>query len=132
MARVTGIGGIFFKSRDPKALGAWYRDRLGLDIAPWGGAVLSWRDGEKGGPAGHTVWNPFDADTKYFEPSDRPFMVNLRVDDLEGLLASLRASGERVLDRREDGEQGKFGYVVDPDGTLLELWEPSPADPSPG
>jgi catechol 2,3-dioxygenase-like lactoylglutathione lyase family enzyme len=121
MASVLGIGGVFVKSRDADALRVWYRDMLGLDIQEWGGAQL-WSSGERT----YGVWSAFRADTTYFEPSEREFMVNLRVDDLDGLLATLRARGARVLDRREDSADGKFGYVVDPDGTLLELWQPVP------
>ena len=129
MAKVLGIGGVFFKSSDPAALSRWYRERLGVDVQPWGGAQFLFDRRDKPG-VGYSVWNPFPADTKYFEPSDKPFMVNLRVDDLEGMLAELRAAGARVLDRREDGPNGKFGYVVDPDGILLELWEQSDDDPT--
>lgn len=128
MAKVLGIGGVFFKSSDPESLQAWYRDRLGFDLKPWGGAVFLFNRRDKPGVS-CTVWSPFKEDTKHFEPSDRPYMVNLRVDDLEGMLAQLREAGARVLDRREDAENGKFGYVVDPDGTLLELWEQSDNDP---
>jgi predicted enzyme related to lactoylglutathione lyase len=120
MARVLGIGGVFVKSKDVDGLRAWYRDMLGLEIQEWGGAQF-WTTGERT----YGVWSAFRADTKYFEPSEREFMVNLRVDDLEGVLAKLRARGARVLERREDSEDGKFGYVIDPDGTLLELWEPA-------
>jgi len=129
MAKVTGIGGVFFKSRDPGALGAWYRDRLGLDIRPWGGVPLVWRDDPRAAK-GYTVWSPFAEDSKHFAPSERPFMVNLRVDDLDGVLDRLRAAGDRVLDeRREDAPNGRFGYALDPDGTLLELWQPADDDP---
>lgn len=127
MARVTGIGGIFFKASDPKALAAWYREHLGVDVQPWGGAQFSWAAEGPAAADGCTVWSPFAADTKYFAPSDKPFMVNFRVDDLDALLASLRASGCNVLDRREDTEQGRFGYVLDPDANLLELWQPPPS-----
>jgi catechol 2,3-dioxygenase-like lactoylglutathione lyase family enzyme len=122
MATVLGIGGVFVKSKDVEALRGWYRDMLGLEIQEWGGAQL-WPL-----PAPertYSVWSAFRAESTYFEPSQREFMVNLRVDDLDGLLATLRARGARVLDRREDSADGKFGYVVDPDGTLLELWEPA-------
>lgn len=122
MARVLGIGGFFIKSRDREKLAAWYRDVLGLDVQDWGGAVL-WSKPEDG--ASYAVWNAFAADTKYFEPSTREVMLNLRVDDLDGVLARLREKDARVLDRREESEFGKFGYVVDPDGTLIELWEPA-------
>ena len=126
MAKVTGIGGVFFKSRDPKTLSAWYRDKLGVDVTAWGGAKFSWREE----PGGCTVWTPFAEDTTHFQPSDKPYMVNFRVDDLEGLLAKLRAAGEKVLDRGESGAYGRFGYVLDPEGTLLELWEPPPDVPA--
>ncbi len=122
MAHVVGIGGVFIKSRDVDALRAWYRDVLGLDLAGWGGAQFGATPDRQ-----LTVWNPFKADTEYFAPSTREVMVNFRVDDLDGLLARLRVHGAQVLDRREDTADGKFGYVLDPDGTLLELWEPARA-----
>jgi|SRR5882724_2240741 len=122
MPSVLGIGGVFVKSKDVAALRAWYRDMLGLDIQDWGGAQL-WSQPEKA----YAVWNAFHAETTYLEPSPRDFMINLRVDDLEALLSKLRALGANVLDRRDDSPDGKFGYVVDPDGTLLELWEALPA-----
>jgi predicted enzyme related to lactoylglutathione lyase len=122
MASVLGIGGVFVKSKDVDALREWYREMLGLAIEEWGGAQF-WSTPTKT----YGVWSAFRADTKYFEPSEREFMLNLRVDDLEGLLARLRARGARVLERREESADGRFGYVVDPDGTLLELWEPATA-----
>ena len=106
------------KSKDVDALRAWYRDMLGMEIQEWGGAQF-WSTTERT----YGVWSAFRAETKYFEPSEREFMVNLRVDDLEGVLARLRQRGARVLERREESPDGKFGYVLDPDGTLLELWE---------
>jgi catechol 2,3-dioxygenase-like lactoylglutathione lyase family enzyme len=123
MASVLGIGGIFVKSNDADRLRAWYRDMLGFDVQDWGGAQF-------GSMPARTlsVWSGFASDTTYFAPSEREFMINLRVDDLDELLATLRARGARVLDRREDGPDGKFGYVVDPDGTLLELWQATPAE----
>jgi len=118
MPTVLGIGGVFVKSKDADALRAWYRDMLGFEIQEWGGAQF-WSTPAKT----YSVWSAFRAESTYFEPSQRELMVNLRVDDLDGLLAKLRALGAQVLDRREDSPDGKFGYVVDPDGTLLELWE---------
>ncbi|HET6604948.1 MAG TPA: VOC family protein, partial [Xanthomonadaceae bacterium] len=126
---VHGIGGVFFKSRDPAALAQWYRDKLGFDVQEWGGAAFVW-DRVDTGERAYTVWGPFRDDTEYFQPSDRPYMVNLRVDDLDAMLAALRADGVQVLDRREDTENGRFGYALDPDGTLLELWQPAAEDPS--
>ena len=118
MAKVLGIGGVFVKSKDPVALRAWYRDALGLEIQSWGGAQFWQTEGKS-----YSVWAAFATSTTHFEPSDKPFMVNLRVDDVDGLLAKLTERGANVLDRRENSEDGKFGYVVDPDGTLLELWQ---------
>ena len=123
MKRVTGIGGIFFKANDPKALSAWYRDHLGLDVTEWGGAIIKW--GGEGSEAGLTVWSPFAADTDYMQPSTSPFMVNFRVDDLDALLAALRQEGCNVIDKTETSEQGKFGWVLDPEGNKIELWQPA-------
>jgi len=124
MKRVTGIGGIFFKARDPKALGAWYKTHLGIDVQPWGGAAFRWNGPDNPGGAGTTAWNPFAADTDYFAPSQAPFMVNYRVADLHALLAALRAEGVQVEDKVEESEYGKFGWAVDPEGNKFELWEP--------
>jgi catechol 2,3-dioxygenase-like lactoylglutathione lyase family enzyme len=128
MAKVTGIGGVFLKAGDPAGLGEWYRTHLGFDIQSWGGAQFFFNRRDRP-TVGYSVWSVFPTSTKYFEPSDKPFMVNLRVDDLEALLVQLRAAGVQVIDRREDAENGKFGYVLDPEGTLLELWEQSADDP---
>jgi catechol 2,3-dioxygenase-like lactoylglutathione lyase family enzyme len=122
MARVTGIGGVFFKARDPKALARWYRERLGLDVQEWGGAALRWGTPEN--PSGTTAWSLFDADTSHFEPSTAPFMVNYRVDDLDALFESLRAHDCEIVGGPEASEYGKFGWVLDPEGNKVELWEP--------
>ncbi|SFK44949.1 VOC family protein [Rhodanobacter glycinis] len=124
MARITGIGGIFFKAQDPKALGQWYAQHLGLDVQPWGGATLRWGTAEQ--PTGTIAWNLAGADTACFEPSAAPFMVNYRVDDLASLLESLRSNGCNVLGGPEESEYGKFGWVLDPEGNKVELWEPLP------
>ncbi|HOX27161.1 MAG TPA: VOC family protein [Candidatus Krumholzibacteria bacterium] len=124
MARVTGIGGIFFKSRNPEALREWYRLHLGVDIKPWGGAVFPWNEGASTGADGVTVWNIFPADTGYFAPSEAAFMVNYRVADLRALLDALRAEGCNVDEKVEESELGRFGWVLDPDGNKVELWEP--------
>ena len=124
MKRVTGIGGIFFKSANPKALGAWYRDHLGLDVTDWGGVEFQW--GGADSPPGMTIWSPFSQSTSYMEPSTAPFMVNFRVADLDGLLAALRAEGCNVVDKTDSSEQGKFGWVLDPEGNKIELWQPPP------
>ncbi len=122
MKRVTGIGGIFFKSRDPGALGAWYRTHLGLDVGDWGGAIFKW--GGDGSEPGITTWCPFSADTNRLEPSTASFMLNFRVDDLDALLAALREEGCNVIDKTEASEYGNFGWVLDPEGNKIELWEP--------
>ncbi len=124
MQRVTGIGGVFFKSRDPQALAAWYRDHLGIALEPWGGAVFRWAGPDNPSGTGTTVWCPFKDDTGYFAPSTAPFMVNYRVADLHALLAALRSEGCQVDDKVEESEHGSFGWVVDPEGHKIELWQP--------
>lgn len=124
MKRVTGIGGIFFKSQDPKALGEWYRDHLGVDVQDWGGAAFRWSGPDNPSGTGSTIWSPFKHDTTYFAPSQASFMVNFRVVDLHALLATLRSEGCRVDDKVEESEYGKFGWVIDPEGNKIELWEP--------
>ena len=123
MRRVTGIGGVFFKSKDPKALAEWYRVHLGMNIEAWGGVSFRWADDNPSGK-GTTAWNPFKHDTSYFAPSEASFMINYRVDDLHALLAALRAEGCTVDDKVDDSEYGKFGWVLDPEGNRLELWQP--------
>lgn len=124
MKRVTGIGGIFFKARDPVALRAWYRKHLGVDVQEWGGAAFRWIDGEGRPAGGTTIWNVTDAGSDYFAPSTASFMVNYRVEHLHVLLGALRAEGCTVLDKIDESEYGKFGWVVDPEGNKVELWEP--------
>lgn len=124
MKRVTGIGGVFFKSDDPKRLAEWYRAHLGLAIEPWGGATFRWDGPDNPTGVGTTIWNPFKQESDYFAPSTAPFMINYRVDDLYGLLAALRAEGCQVEDKVDDSEFGKFGWVLDPDGNKVELWQP--------
>jgi predicted enzyme related to lactoylglutathione lyase len=124
MKRVTGIGGIFFKSSDPKSLGAWYKTHLGIDVEDWGGASFQWKGPDNPEGGGTTVWSPFAADTKYFDPSPAAFMINYRVEDLDALLAVLRAEGVQVDEKVDESEFGKFGWVIDPDGNKLELWQP--------
>jgi catechol 2,3-dioxygenase-like lactoylglutathione lyase family enzyme len=126
MQRVTGIGGIFFKARDRKALAEWYRAHLGLPVEAWGGVAFRWVTDDNPAGTGTTVWCPFQDDAATFAPSTAPFMVNYRVADLHALLAALRAEGCTVDDKVDESEQGKFGWVMDPEGNRLELWEPPP------
>ena len=124
MKRVTGIGGIFFKAKDPVALRAWYQRHLGIDVLEWGGAAFSWTD-EGGKPTGGTtIWSVGAADGDDFAPSAAPFMINYRVADLAALLDALRREGCHVLDRTDTSEFGKFGWVIDPEGNKVELWQP--------
>lgn len=121
MAKVTGIGGVFFKSKgDHAALAAWYQKHLGIPLENWGGAVLRWPD-DKAEDKGLTVWNVAGKDSKWF---DAPLMINYRVDDLGELLAQLRANGVEILSGPESHENGKFAWIVDLDGNKVELWEP--------
>lgn len=124
MKRVTGIGGVFFKSRDPAALSAWYRQHLGLDVTDWGGAIFRWGGPESDG--GVTVWSPFAQDTDYMAPGTASFMINFRVADLDALLSALKAEGCEMMEETSESEQGKFGWVVDPEGNKIELWQPHP------
>jgi predicted enzyme related to lactoylglutathione lyase len=129
MKRVTGIGGIFFKARDPQQTMAWYRKHLGI---PTGSdeethAMFEWREANDPQCLGSTVWALFPQDTRYFDPSTSPFMVNYRVADLDALLAQLRAEGVEVDERVEAYEYGRFGWITDPEGNRIELWEPSTA-----
>lgn len=124
MQRVTGIGGIFIKARDPERMKDWYRRHLGIDIQAWGGTAFRWHTPERPEPEGMTVWSIFPPDTRYFDPSPAPFMVNYRVDDLHAVLAALRAEGCTVDAKVEESEFGKFGWVMDPEDNRIELWQP--------
>jgi len=122
VSRVTGIGGIFLKAKDPVMLRAWYKKHLGIDVQEWGGTAFRWVDGSGQPTAGTTAW--FIGDGKNFAPSTASFMVNYRVSDLVGLLDTLRAEGCDVLEKTEESEYGKFGWVMDPEGNKVELWQP--------
>ncbi len=120
MKRVTGIGGVFFKARDPESLRAWYARHLGIDVQSWGGTSFEWGDT----PNGTTVWTIFPATTEYLAPSNAPFMINYRVDNLDELLRVLKEEGCSVDEKTDSSEFGKFGWVMDPEGNRIELWEP--------
>jgi catechol 2,3-dioxygenase-like lactoylglutathione lyase family enzyme len=129
MKRVTGLGGVFMKCKDPDAMYRWYEEHLGVTREP-GGVSFQWRDAEEPEKTGTTVWALFPESTKYFDPSRSPFMLNYRVENLEQLLAALRAEGVQVDDKIESHEYGKFGWIMDPEGNRIELWEP-PAERKP-
>jgi predicted enzyme related to lactoylglutathione lyase len=120
MERVLGIGGVFFKARDPKALAAWYREHLGMPLEPdqTYGNFTSAATGES------TVWSIFPADSTYFGPGPAPFMINYRVRNLDAMLAQLRAAGATVDEKIEEYDYGRFGWAADPEGNRFELWEP--------
>ncbi len=122
MKRVTGIGGVFFSAKDPVTLRAWYKAHLGVDVQEWGGAAFRWTDDAGAPVGGTTVWSVSDG--TYFAPGKTAFMINYRVEDLHGLLRELRAEGCNVLDKVDESEYGKFGWVLDPEGNKVELWQP--------
>lgn len=126
MKRVTGIGGIFFKAEDPDKLYEWYEKHLGIKREPHGqGAMLHWREAENPERRGGTVWAIFENDTKYFEPSRAPFMLNYRVENLDALLEALREEGVEIDPKRENYDYGRFAWIRDPEGNKIELWEPT-------
>lgn len=118
--KITGIGGVFFKTKDPEATRNWYQKHLGIDVSPWGATFV--QDPEK---TDKTQWSPFPHDSTYFEPSTKEFMINYRVQNIEGLVAQLKADGVALLDEITSHEYGKFVHLLDLDGTKLELWEPA-------
>jgi catechol 2,3-dioxygenase-like lactoylglutathione lyase family enzyme len=122
---ITGIGGVFFKAKDPKALVAWYRDVLGLPLETWGGAMLRY-DAANHPPV--ITWTAFPAATTYFAPSNSDFMINYAVDDMQSFLARLKTKGVAVL-KTQDDPNGRFAWILDPEGNKIELWEPKHAAP---
>jgi len=128
MAKITGIGGVFFKSKnDNTALAAWYEKHLGLKLENWGGAILRWPD-DKAEDKGVTVWSVAEKESQWFSPSDSSFMINYRVDNLDEMLAQLRAAGIEVIKGPATDFNGKFAWIMDPDGNKVELWEPMAVD----
>lgn len=125
MARVIGVGGVFFKARDGAALREWYTRVLGLEIRDWGGVVFT-PDAAAKKPGAGTVWSPFKADTDYFAPSTKEFMVNFMVDDLDAMLARCKEQGVEPVKLFPDEMNGRFAHIMDPEGNKIELWEPKP------
>ncbi len=127
MKRVTGIGGIFFKSDNPALMREWYGKHLGLQINEYG-SLFEWRSTDNPDAKGYTQWSPFSKKTKYFQPSVKEFMINYRVENLEALLPMLKGEGVDVLDTIMTYDYGKFAHIMDPEGNKIELWEPEPGD----
>jgi predicted enzyme related to lactoylglutathione lyase len=124
MAKVTGIGGVFFKSTsDHKKLAEWYSKNLGLPLEPWGGAALRWPD-DTADDRGVTAWHVADKNSEWFSPSRAAFMINYRIDNMSAMVAQLRQNGVEILKGPESHENGKFAWILDPDGNKIELWEP--------
>lgn len=123
MAKVTGIGGIFFKCKDPKKLTEWYKDNLGLNTNPYG-ATFEWYEGHDNTQKAQTQWSPFAETTKYFDPSTKDYMINYRVDNLESMVEELKKNGVTIVDKIETYDYGKFVHILDAEGNKIQLWEP--------
>jgi len=127
MTKVTGIGGIFFKCKDPDKIKGWYKAHLGLDTTPYG-AVFEWYQGADSAKKGSTAWSPFKETTKYFDPSTKDFMINYRVENLEALVEQLKNDGVTIVDKIEASDYGKFVHIMDIEGNKVELWEPNDSE----
>ena len=123
MKKVTGIGGIFFKTKDPEKMKDWYNKNLGLVTNEYG-SVFEFRSSHEPKKKGYAVWSPFSEDTDYFKPSEKEFMINYRVENIEKLVDELRSSGVTIVDEIETYEYGKFVHILDPENNKIELWEP--------
>ena len=123
MKKVTGIGGVFFKCKDPKKMKEWYKTHLGLNTNDYG-ANFEWREAFDSTKKGSTTWSPFPETTKYFAPSTKDFMINYRVADLEALVVELKKEGVTIVDKMETFDYGKFIHIIDMEGNKVELWEP--------
>lgn len=123
MKKVTGIGGIFFKSKNPEKMNSWYSQNLGLVTDKYG-SLFEFRNSDNPEQREYTQWSPFKEDTNYFEPSTKEFMINYRVDNLEALVAELKNNNVKILDEIESFDYGKFIHIMDPEGNKIELWEP--------
>lgn len=127
MKKVTGIGGIFFKCKDPKKMNEWYKTHLGFDTNEYG-VTFEWREGADPAKKGSTQWSLFAETTKYFEPSSKDFMINYRVENLEALVEQLKNEGVTIVDEIETFDYGKFVHIVDAEGNKIELWEPNDSE----
>ncbi len=127
MAKITGVGGVFFKTENPKELAEWYKQHLGLLLEEWGGAVLLWQQ-DQAEDKGLTVWNLAPKNTQWFKPSDSSFMINYRIDNMEEMIEQLKRGNIKILQGPEYHENGVFAWILDPAGNKLELWEPKPWD----
>jgi predicted enzyme related to lactoylglutathione lyase len=123
MAKITGIGGVFFKTQNPKELAEWYKQYLGLDLEAWGGSIMRWPN-DKADDKGVTVWSVAPENTEWFKPSESSFMINYRVDNMEEMLLQLKAGNIEIQKGPEYHENGVFAWIMDPAGNKLELWEP--------
>jgi len=123
MKRVIGLGGIFFKSSNPAELRDWYKKHLGLNTQEWG-TTFNWKAPDEETGEACSVWNPFKNETNYFEPSQKQFMINYVVHDLDALLEQLKIEGVKIIGDKQESEYGKFGWILDPEENKIELWEP--------
>lgn len=123
MKKVTGLGGIFFKSEDPKATNEWYAKNLGLDTSSYG-TTFEWKEADDPSKSGSTTWCTFSKDSTNFNPSEKPFMINYRVENLDMLLEELRKENVTIVDEIAEYDYGKFLHILDPEGNIIELWEP--------
>ena len=124
MKKVTGIGGIFFKCKDPKKMNEWYKTHLGLNTTYYG-VTFEWREADDSTKMGQTQWSTFSETTKYFAPSTKDFMINYRVENLEALVEELKKEGVTIVDKIEDSDYGKFVHIIDMEGNKIQLWEPN-------
>nr|WP_294793110.1 VOC family protein [uncultured Mucilaginibacter sp.] len=123
MKKVTGLGGVFFKANDPKTMNEWYAKNLGLPVSKYG-TTFEWREAEDPSKKGSTTWAAFAADSKYFDPSTKPFMINYRVENLVELVEELKKDNVTIVDEIAVYDYGKFVHILDPEGNIIELWEP--------
>jgi len=124
MKKVTGLGGVFFKCDDPQKMNEWYAKNLGLPTSAYG-TTFEWRDADDPSKKGSTTWSTFPQDTKYFNPSTKPFMINYRVENIELMVEEFKKDGVTVIDEVATYDYGKFVHILDPEGNVIELWEPA-------